>query len=179
MFIFFASSSAEIVALLDHFGVDWQLLIIQIINFVLVSFILYKFAFKPVLKTMDERRKKINDGLEYSKKMQSELMQSSQQCNKLLKEASVQANDIIRDARDNAEKLNAKQIEEARRAADSIIENTRTSLAAEKDKMLVDVKSNVKSLIIDLSEKILQKNLSDDEKSKFSKDIVELMVNEK
>ena len=111
--------------------------------------------------------------------MQSELMQASQQCNKLLKDASLQANDIIRDARDNAEKLNTKQIEEARHAAAGIIEHTRAELVAEKDKMLVDVKSNVKSLIIDLSEKLLQKNLSDDEKSKFSKDIAELMVREK
>ena len=61
-----AGEGSPIVVLFDKFGVELPFLIAQIINFVVVAFVLYKFAFKPVLETIEERQKKISDGLKFS-----------------------------------------------------------------------------------------------------------------
>ena len=63
-FLFFATtdkSSNAVTRLMDNFGVQGDLLVAQIINFCLVSYVLYRFAIKPVLKTVEERQKKISE----------------------------------------------------------------------------------------------------------------------
>lgn len=57
----------------DKFGIDWKLMIAQLINFGIIFFVLRAFVYKPVLKLLDERRKKIEDGLTFAEKAKSEL----------------------------------------------------------------------------------------------------------
>ena len=71
-----AGEGSHIVVLFDKFGVELPFLIAQIINFVVVAFVLYKFAFKPVLETIEERQKKISDGLKFSEEAEAKLAES-------------------------------------------------------------------------------------------------------
>lgn len=173
--LFFASTSVENVSILEKFGVDWQLLSIQILNFLLVSYFLYKFAFKPIIRTMDERRKKINDGLEYTEKMRVELDSTNKNCAKMLNDASENANQIIRDARDNAEQLNEKQLNDARRQAVEILDKAKIEIEIEKNKMITDVKADIKSLVISVSEQVLSKNLNDSDKIRYNESVAEII----
>ena len=59
--------------LMGTFGVQSELLIAQILNFCLVAYLLYRFAIKPTLKTVEERQKKIADGLQYAESMKQQL----------------------------------------------------------------------------------------------------------
>ena len=79
LFLFVAAAGGAgeelgtVASLARQFGVDWRFLIAQIVNFCLVAFILYRFAFKPVLNTIEDRQKRIADGLQYAEEMKSKL----------------------------------------------------------------------------------------------------------
>ena len=64
---------ANIDSLLTEFGVDWPMFIAQVINFVFVAFLIYRFGFKGVLSTMQEREKQISDSLKHAETIKLEL----------------------------------------------------------------------------------------------------------
>ena len=70
-----AAPSAEggVAGIMHEFGVEWPFFIAQVVSFSVVAFLLYKFAFKPVLATIDERQSKIEDGLNYADEMKAKL----------------------------------------------------------------------------------------------------------
>ena len=88
--------------LAGQFGVNWKFLFAQIANFCIVAFLLYKFAFKPVISSIDERQKKIADGLQYAEEMKHKLAETEKQHKKTLKEAQHEAQKIIAEARESS-----------------------------------------------------------------------------
>ena len=65
------AESSKLTMIVDKFGVSWPTLIAQMVNFCLVAVVLYKFAVKPIAATLDERRQKIADGLQYAEEMKA------------------------------------------------------------------------------------------------------------
>ena len=116
-----AGGESGIVVLFDKFGLDARFLIAQIINFVIVAAILYKFAFKPVLATIEERQKTIAEGLEFSEEAKAKLADSEKQHAATLQKAQQEAQAILAEARDNAKALMDKQAEEASARSEDMI----------------------------------------------------------
>ena len=101
----------EVVA--KKFGVTWPTLIAQMVNFLLVTFVLYKFAIKPILATYDERQKKIADGLQYAEEMKAQLLEAEKERLEKIKEAVAEAQKILGDARDQSKAMLEQKIQEA------------------------------------------------------------------
>src|SRR3974390_2273004 len=81
------------------FGVDWTHLGAQIISFVIVCAVLYKFAYRPVLKMLEERREQIAQGVANAEKIRAELDRTESRRQELLAQANGQAAKFIEDAR--------------------------------------------------------------------------------
>ncbi|PIT93003.1 MAG: ATP synthase F0 subunit B [Candidatus Harrisonbacteria bacterium CG10_big_fil_rev_8_21_14_0_10_38_8] len=90
---------------IHEFGVDIRLLIAQLINFVVLVFVLAKFVYKPIIKVLDERRKKIEDGLEFSQKAKSELDNIEQIKAESIKSAEQKTLVILKEAEGSAREL--------------------------------------------------------------------------
>ncbi|MCS6824692.1 MAG: F0F1 ATP synthase subunit B [Cytophagaceae bacterium] len=142
------------------------LLFWQTVIFVLVLIILGRFAWKPIMKALNERERVIEDALsaaekakEEMKKLQADnealLQQARQERDKILKDAQSSANHIISEARDKA-------TEEANR----IIESARALIITEKNAALAEVKNTASALSLEIAEKLLKYNLSNDESQK-------------
>ncbi|PWU06121.1 MAG: ATP synthase F0 subunit B [Verrucomicrobia bacterium] len=151
-----------------QFGVQWNLLIAQIINFVLVAFLLYHFAFKPILKTLDERQKKIADGLRYTEEIEKKLKDTQAEQHAILHQANLEKKEILEKAHDQAKAYSEKQSQDAVSKAEYIIKKAEEAIALEKQKMLQSTRSELAQLVIATSEKVLQKNLSKEEQSRFN-----------
>jgi len=105
---FLAAAGPEgdrITELLHRFGIDLPYLLSQIVSFGVVAFLLYKFAFRPVLATMDERNTEIADGLRYTEEMKTKLADAEKQHAETLKKASIEAQKIIEESRATAKAL--------------------------------------------------------------------------
>ena len=153
--------------LLSHFGVHWQLLLIQGINFLCVVAILYYFAFRPILKTMEERRAKIESGLKYADDMKSQLTKVGELTKKEIVVAREEARKIIENAQTQAQNYSTQQKIESEEMTQRMLDAAKLSISEEKEKMLSDLKTEVKSLVIDVTSKVLKSNLTETDRERY------------
>lgn len=159
-----AEGANAISQLAGQFDVEWRLLIAQIINFALVAFLLYRFAFKPVLLTLDERQKKIAAGLQYAEQMELKLKDAEAQHAEILHRAALEKKELLEAAREQAKNYAEKQAQEAVLQAEHIIKKGEEAVALEKQKMLHDARKELAELVVQTSERVLSKNLTDEER---------------
>lgn len=154
--------------LAGQFGVNWKFLVAQVVNFCIVAFLLYKFAFKPVLSSLDERQKKIAEGLQYAEEMKHKLADAEKQHKETLKEAQQSAQKIIAEAKESSKEILDRQTQDAVVKAEDILEKAQESIELEHSKMLSEVRSEIARLVVQTTVKVLRKELSEDEKSDYS-----------
>ncbi|MEO0795455.1 MAG: F0F1 ATP synthase subunit B [Verrucomicrobiota bacterium] len=152
----------------SYFHVDGALLFAQGLNFIIVAVVLWKFAFKPVMASMEERQKKIQDGLQYAEEMKARLADAEKQSADKIKEASGEAAKLVADARENAKSFLEQQNQEAVQHAEGIIAKAHSSMEQERKQMLSEIRKEVADLVVSASAKVLDRELSAAEKSRFS-----------
>src|SRR5690606_9225729 len=99
--ILFANIGAD----LKQMGINWTQFIAQIISFCIVAFLLQRFAYKPVVAMLEERRRRIEEGLANAEKIKQELANAQVKAQEILTQANAQANKAIEDARAAASKV--------------------------------------------------------------------------
>jgi F-type H+-transporting ATPase subunit b len=163
-----AAASDENVGLVREFGINHKMIIAQIVNFGIVAFLLWRFAFKPVLSTMDERQRKISEGLKFAEDAKRELAETEKRQATVLREANAQAQDILQAARDSAQQFEdkmkaetASQIEEMRRRAEE-------SNELERQRMISEVRQEIARLVVLTSGRVLQRELTDIDRERLS-----------
>src|SRR5260370_31261484 len=113
------------------FGVDWQHLIAQIISFLIVCALLYKFAYQKVLTILEERRQRIAESLANAEKIKAELARAEAQRQEVLTQANAQATKLIEEARAAAARVQDQENQKAIAAAQQTI--TKAQAAASQD----------------------------------------------
>jgi F-type H+-transporting ATPase subunit b len=163
------TDAAADASLFGKFGIEWKLVLAQAINFFIVAFLLWRFAFKPVMATLDERQSKIAEGLQFAEEAKTQLAETEKRQAEVLREANTKAQEILHEARDSARQLEEKlkaetatQIEEMRKRAED-------SNELERQKMLTEVRQEIARLVVMTSGKVLQRELGDDEKARLDK----------
>lgn len=134
------------------------------ISFLLLVLILGKFAWKPVLKMLKERENKIEDSLKQAEKAHEEMKQLKFSNEELLRDAKNERDSILREARVIREKLIEEARAKATEEADRIVESAKESLKYEKLQALTELKNQIALLSVDIAEKLLQDELSKDDK---------------
>ena len=159
---------AEDAGILGQFGVEGPFLLSQIISFCVVAFVLYRFAFKPVLATIDERQTKIADGLKYAEEMKAKLEDAEAQHKEIVQKASQEAQQIVNDARSVAEEKISKSSQEAVARAAEIISKAEQQIELDRKNMLADARSEIARLVVATTSKVLSKELSEDDRNRFT-----------
>lgn len=151
---------------MDLITPDLGLLFWTGIVFILLLFLLTKFAWKPILNMVNKREKDIEEALELAKKTRAEMAALQSQNENLLKEAKVERDAIVKDAREVATKMVEEAKEKAKAEGDKMIEGARMAIEAEKNAALAEVKAQVADLAVEIAEKVLKESLSDGAKQK-------------
>ncbi len=152
----------------DTFGISTPFLIAQIVNFCLVAFILWKFAFKPVLATLDERKKKIADGLRYTDEMQAKLAAAQQESAAIIKTSQLEASRIIDEARRASKEYLDKQTHEAAAKANDLLTKAQQAIELEHKKMLAETRGEIARLVVATTERVLAQKLSEADRSAYN-----------
>src|SRR5262252_2823619 len=103
------------------FGVDWPHLLSQVVSFCIVCAILYRFAYRPVLKMLEVRRQQIALGVANAERIQAELARTEAQRQDVMAQANAQATKFIEEARAAAARVQAQETQKAIAAAEQII----------------------------------------------------------
>ena len=159
-------------SIISDFHIDYKLLIAQTFNFGLVVFVLYLFAFKPIVKIMADRTKKIDQGLKDAELSKKNLAESEAQSQIIIKDSKKQADTIVAAASNQAEKLQKKAIIDAKEKAETIISGEKEKFAADKEMAWQDFKKEAGDLIIDVAGKLLDEKMTDEADANFIKKLI-------
>ncbi len=154
--------------LLHGLGVSWSGLIAQMLNFSIVAFIIWKFAFKPVMATLDERQKKIDSGLKYADEMKAKLEQAQQESAVIIKNSQIEATKLIEEARKAAKEFADREQKAATERANDLIVKAQQAIELEKKKMLADARGEIARLVVVTTRRVLDKELSDAERARYN-----------
>jgi F-type H+-transporting ATPase subunit b len=147
----FADSSSGIGAL----GIDGKAFIIQLVTFLLAFWVLKRFAFTPIIKLMDERRKTIEDGVLLGEKMKVEEADMQQKVAKALADSRKEADAIISEAQDTAKTAVREAEDKAREKAQSIVDAADERIKADTKRARKQLEGELVSLISDATEAII------------------------
>jgi F-type H+-transporting ATPase subunit b len=143
--------------LLPHVGlIFWTLL-----AFLIVFFILKKFAWKQILDGLNERESNIADSIATAEKVKQEMAQLKSDNEALLQSAREERATLLKEAKEIKDKMINDAKEEAKSQAAKIIADANASIQHQKMAALTDIKNQVGKMVVEVSEKILRKELSD------------------
>jgi F-type H+-transporting ATPase subunit b len=163
-----AVSSGGVTKILDDFGIRGPFLLAQIINFAIVAFLLWKFAFKPILATIDKRQHEIDAGLKYAEASEAKLRAAQQASVAQIREAQVKGQQLIAEARKAAKEFHDKQQKEALEKANALIQRAQEAIELEKRKMLADVRVEIARLVVSTTQRVLSRELSEAERARYN-----------
>ncbi len=138
----------------------------QVVVFVGLFFILSKMAWKPILASLKEREVSIQAALDSAEKAKSEMASLKADNEKLLQSAREERDKVLRDARDAANRLLDQAQADAKKNADRIVEDAKSVINTEKQAALREVRQQVATFSLEIAEKVIRKNLSDDKSQK-------------
>ena len=140
---------------------DPGLFVWTILTFLLLVFVLAKFAWKPLLKMLQDREDMIRSSLEDAEKAKSELERLNEESEAIMAKARSEAQSILADGKAAAEKVKDGIIAKSKEQANKIREDAGNQIQVEKDKAISEIKEEVVNLTLSVAEKLIQKNLSD------------------
>ncbi|HEY9250645.1 MAG TPA: F0F1 ATP synthase subunit B [Rariglobus sp.] len=154
--------------LVNKFGIDGVNVGMQLLSFSILAVVLYYFAIKPVIATMDERNAKIDAGLKNAEATAARLAQAQAQAAAQLKEAQVAANKIIEEARKTAKDLADREAAAAAERANGLISKAEQAIALEKKKAIDEARTEIARLVIATTERVLAKKLTDADRASYN-----------
>lgn len=131
-----------------------------IIVFLLLAFLLYKFAWKPLLAMLEKRESGIRDSLADAEKAHQELANVKEDTEKILAEARMESQEILAASKKNADKMKEEIVEKAKAKSDAFLEDAKKQIEIEKDRATADVKAEVINLSFEVAQKLIKKNLT-------------------
>ena len=147
---------------MEDLGLNFPSLIIFLVNFLILLGILYLFAYKPILRVMDQRADRIRESLEAADRAREEAARSQQDTQQQLNEARLEGQKLIDQARVMAERYRTEERDRARQEAEAFIARAREDIQRERDSAIQEVRSHFAELAIAAAERVIERSLDRD-----------------
>ncbi len=149
------------------FGFNPWLFFSQVISFTLVALALRRFAYKPILGILEERRQRIAEGLLNAEKIKQQLAEAEQRYQEILSNANAQAQKMIDEARESAAHVAERKQQEAVAMAEQIVAKAREASAIEHERTMAQLKRELGRLVVDTTAKVTGKVLNPDDQRRL------------
>ncbi|AQS94591.1 MULTISPECIES: F0F1 ATP synthase subunit B [Polaribacter] len=151
------------------------LFFMQIVILIILLFLMKKFAWKPILNSLEDRENGIEDALQAAENARREMQNLQADNEKLVKEARAERDAMMKEAREIKDKIISDAKEDAKEVTANLIEKANASIQQEKQAALAEIKKNVAELSIGIAESVIKKELSN---KKDQLDLVEGILKE-
>lgn len=153
--------------ILNQFGVQPILLAAQVVNFLILLFILKKFMYKPILKVLDQRRKTIADSLKNAEEIERRLMQTEEDRDKILAKASAEAQKIADETKKELALMREEDRQKAKDESEQIIRKAQEVARLESEKVLSETKAEIIDLVMAVFQKVTGKIVTKEDQKKI------------
>lgn len=158
--------------ILGRIGFDWQVALANLVNFLIIFWILKRYAFKPLQKVIDERQAKINAGLDSAKLAETEALMASKNAEKIILEARQKANEVVAEGKKSADAIIEKATLKAESEYNLIIDRSKK----DTDLMLKEAEAKFKAemahLITSGATRVIKEGLNKSEEEEITKKMV-------
>jgi len=154
----------------DAFGWTPQMFFSQVISFVIVAFLLWRFAYKPILAVLEERRRTIEEGQLNADKIKKELAEAEKRYQEIVAKGNADAQKMIDEARESAAHLSERKQQEAIAAAEQIITKAREAAAIEHERTMESLKRELGRLVVDTTAKVTGKVLTSEDQRRLQEE---------
>jgi len=163
-------SGGQVEQIARTFGVDWPHLLAQTISFCIVCILLYRFAYRPILRMLEERRQQIALGQANAEKIKAELARTEAQRQEVMAQANVHATKFIEEARTAAARLQEQESQKAIAAAEQIMIKAREAAAQDHARMLAELKREVGHLVVQTTAAVTGKILTPEDQRRLAEE---------
>lgn len=147
--------------LLTSLHVDWHILLAQIANFLILLFLLSKFAYKPVIKLLNERRKMVEDSVERSQAIEQKFQEFQEYRAKQLQEVRKEAQQILLTAHESAEKEKEEILAKTRTQLDVLFARAEKQIEQQKVEMVAKAEKEIVTLLIPSLTRVLKDSVDE------------------
>ncbi len=152
------------------FGLNWPFFIAQVVNFLLVIFILKKFAFGPIQQILEERRARIAAGEEKVKLIERQLAESVETTNAAIAKANDEAVRMINEAKQGATAFTEQKAQEAISSAQNILAKAEAAATADRERLSAELKREFGRLVAATTAQVTGKVLTADDQKRINED---------
>ncbi len=162
--------------ILSKIGFDWQVALANLVNFLIIFFLLKRFVFKPVAKILEERKNKIADGLEKAALAETALMNAKKEHESIVREAKMLAGTITSNAEKEGALIKDKRKQESEKERNVLLEETREELLKEKINAETELASKAVFLAMAGATKILTEDMTKEKHELIAKKEIDSLV---
>lgn len=145
--------------ILHNLGVDGRILLAQIVNFLVLLFVLQRFVYRPLLAFLDARAGRIEQGLKDAEAARLRLDEAESERSAMLEQARKDARELMERSEIRAHQLRQELSDAAHREAEKIIVETRKSMSEERRRTILEAREELATLVIAATEKVISAKL--------------------
>jgi F-type H+-transporting ATPase subunit b len=171
-------SSGRVEQIAATFGVDWSHLLAQAASFCIVCFVLYRFAYRPILTMLETRRQQIAQGLANAEQIKAELARTEAQRREVMVQANAEATKFIEEARAAGSRLQEQETQKAIAVAEQILAKAREAAARDYARMLAELKKEVGRLVVQTAATVVGKFLTTEDQRRLAEETAKQLTAE-
>lgn len=165
-------SDGQIAKIARTFGVDWRHLLAQIVSFSIMCAVLYLWAYKPVLKMLEDRRKVIALGQANAEQIRAELARTESMRQEVIAKANAEATRIIEEAHAAAARVQDRETQKAIAGAEQILAKSKEAASRDYQRMLAELKLEVGRLVVQTTASVTRKILNPEDQRRLAEETV-------
>ena len=165
-----------ITQILSNFGVTWPKFIAQLFLFLIAYFVLNRYAFTPILKILEERRRRIEEAHLNAEKIKKQLAEAELRYQEILRKANDDAQILLAESRKNNEAFSKREMDRAVKESAAIVERARQEITSERVRMVDEVKHEMVSLIVKTTARVAGKVLTPEDQRRLGDEATKEMA---
>ena len=160
---------------LGTLGINLKIFIAQLINFGVVLLVLWKWAYTPIVKLLEERQEKIERGVKQAEEIEKRVHDLEAEQKEILMTARAEAGKVLEEARAQAEDRKKVLLEKAKDEVKGVVVQGKAQLQAEKEQMIRDAREEIAVIAVEAARKILSEGVDEKLAGKLAQDVVNTM----
>jgi len=154
----------------EQFGFNTVLFFSQVVSFIVVAFLLNRFAYRPIISILEARRAKIAESLANAEKIKQQLADAEAKHAEILARANDEAQKMIEEARASAAALGEKRLQQAIADAEGVIAKANEATRLERDRVFAELRGQIGRLVVDATSKVTGKMLTPEDQQRLSQE---------
>ncbi len=144
---------------MEGLGINLPILLAQIVNFLILLGLLYLIAYKPIMRMLDERSRKIKESMEQTEFIKEQAAQAEEEFERRIKAAAKEGQEVIARAAKTGEELRQKTQQQAKQEGEALINRARAEIQRERNEAIDELRKEVADLTILTAEKVIDRSL--------------------